>query len=48
METQDLEKTTTPIVLTTGIYDLLKAQIKSKKLSKTNEARLELELKNSI
>lgn len=47
METQDLEKTTTPIVLTTGIYDLLKAQIKSKKLSKTNEARLELELKNA-
>ncbi len=47
METQDLEKTTTPIVLTTGIYDLLKVQIKKKKLSKSNEARLELELKNA-
>ena len=47
METQDLEKTTTPIVLTTGIYDLLKVQIKKKKLSKSNEVRLELELKNA-
>lgn len=47
MENQDLETTTTPIVLTTGIYDLLKLQIKKKKLNKSNEDRLEKELKNA-
>lgn len=47
MENQDLETTKTPIVLTTGIYDLLKEQIRKKKLNKSNEARLEKELKNA-
>lgn len=47
MENQNLETTKTPIVLTTGIYDLLKEQIRKKKLNKSNEARLEKELKNA-
>lgn len=47
MENQILETTKTPIVLTTGIYDLLKLQIKKKKLNKSNEDRLEKELKNA-
>ena len=48
MENQILETTKTPIVLTTGIYDLLKLQIKKKKLNKSNEDRLEKELKNTL
>ena len=43
----NIELTTTPLVLTTGIYDLLKEQIKKKKLSRSNEEKLELELKNA-
>lgn len=43
----NIETTKTPIVLTTGIYDLLKEQIKKKKLNKANEERLEIELKSS-
>lgn len=42
-----IEITQTPIVLTTGIYDLLKEQIKKKKLNITNELRLEKELKSA-
>jgi regulator of nucleoside diphosphate kinase len=37
----------TPIILSRGIFDLLRAHIKSKKLSKYNEAKLELELKTA-
>lgn len=48
MNTQNIETTKTPIVLTTGIYDLLKEQIKKKRLTKLNEQKLELELKNAI
>lgn len=47
MKNQDFETTKTPIVLTTGIYDLLKEHIRKKKLNKTNEERLEKELKNA-
>lgn len=47
MENQDLETTKTSIVLTTGIYDLLKEHIRKKKLNKSNELRLEKELKNA-
>lgn len=47
MKNQDLETTTSSIVLTTGIYDLLKEHIRKKKLNKSNEARLEQELKNA-
>jgi len=36
----NIELTTTPLVLTTGIYDLLKVQIKKKKLSRSNEEKL--------
>ncbi|MGV3704641.1 MAG: GreA/GreB family elongation factor [Arcticibacter sp.] len=36
------------IVLSTGIYDLLKEQIRRRKLSKFNEEKLERELKNAI
>lgn len=48
MNTQNIETTKTPIVLTTGIYDLLKEQIKKKRLTKSNEEKLELELRNAI
>ena len=47
MKNQDLETTTSSIVLTTGIYDLLKEHIRKKKLNKSNELRLEKELKNA-
>ncbi len=43
----NLETTNTPIVLTTGIYDLLKNHIRKKRLNKSNEEKLEIELKNS-
>ncbi|MES2652144.1 MAG: GreA/GreB family elongation factor [Bacteroidota bacterium] len=43
----NLETTNTPIVLTTGIYDLLKDLIRKKRLNKSNEEKLEIELKNS-
>lgn len=42
-----VETTTTPLVLTTGIYDLLKEHIRKKKLNKLNEEKLELELRNA-
>jgi regulator of nucleoside diphosphate kinase len=47
MKNQDLETTTSPIILTTGIYDLLKEHIRKKKLNKSNESRLEKELRNA-
>jgi len=37
-----------PIILSRGIFDLLRAHIRSRKLSKYNEAKLELELKSAI
>ena len=37
----------TPVILTTGIYDLLKDHIRRKKLSKANEAALEAQLKKA-
>lgn len=36
-----------PMVLTTGLYDLLKDQIRRRKLSKTVEDALEIELKRA-
>lgn len=36
------------IVLSTGIYDLLKEQIRRRKLSKFNEAKLGQELRNAV
>lgn len=47
MKNQDIQVTKTSIILTTGIYDLLKEQIKKKKLNKLNEEKLEIELKNA-
>jgi len=35
------------IILSTGIYDLLKEQIRRRKLSKFNEAKLERELRSA-
>ncbi len=43
----NVETTNSPIVLTTGIYDLLKDLIRKKKLNKSNEEKLEIELRNS-
>lgn len=37
----------TPVVLTTGIYDLLKDHIRRKKLSRANEVALEQQLKKA-
>src|SRR5690349_4190752 len=37
-----------PIILSTGIYDLLKDQLRKRKLSKYNENKLSLELKSAI
>ena len=37
-----------PIILSTGMYDLLKEQLRKRKLSKYNEDKLTLELKNAI
>jgi len=37
----------TPIILSRGIFDLLRAHIRSRKLSKYNEAKLDLELKSA-
>jgi regulator of nucleoside diphosphate kinase len=42
----ETQVTKTPIILTTGIYDLLKELIRKKKLNKSNEDKLENELKN--
>jgi len=38
---------TTSIVLSTGIFDLLKDHIRRRKLSKFNQEKLELELRNA-
>ncbi|NEU10073.1 GreA/GreB family elongation factor [Flavihumibacter sp. R14] len=37
-----------PIILSTGMYDLLKEQLRKRKLSKYNENKLSLELKSAI
>lgn len=36
-----------PIILTTGLYDLLKEQIRTQRLSKYNEEKLALELRGA-
>ncbi|MDR6786597.1 regulator of nucleoside diphosphate kinase [Pedobacter africanus] len=45
--TNSIQILDTPVILTTGIYDLLKDHIRRKKLSKTNEAALEAQLKKA-
>ena len=42
-----IQNNDTPIVLTTGIYDLLKDHIRRRKLTKANEAALELQLRKA-
>lgn len=43
-----LKETVKPIILTTGIYDLLKDHLRTRKLSKYNEDKLILELRTAI
>lgn len=45
--TSNLKIDNTPIILSRGIFDLLRAHIRSRKLSKYNEAKLEMELKSA-
>jgi len=45
MNTTVIKLDNTPIILSRGIFDLLKSHIRTRKLSKYNEAKLELELK---
>lgn len=47
MNTASIKINDTPIVLSTGIYDLLKDHLRRRKLSKYNEAKLELELRHA-
>lgn len=47
MNTTEIENNKPSIVLTTGIYDLLKEQIRKRKLTRYNEEKLEKELKSA-
>jgi regulator of nucleoside diphosphate kinase len=47
MNTTAIKINNTPIILSRGIFDLLRAHIRTRKLSKYNEAKLELELKHA-
>ena len=47
MNNNSIQINDTPVVLTTGIYDLLKDHIRRRKLSKANQAALEIQLKKS-
>ncbi|ETZ21659.1 GreA/GreB family elongation factor [Pedobacter sp. V48] len=47
MNTALIKINETPIMLSTGIYDLLKDHLRRRKLSRYNEAKLELELKHA-
>lgn len=47
MNNESIKINETPIILSTGIYDLLKDHLRRRKLSKYNEAKLELELKHA-
>jgi regulator of nucleoside diphosphate kinase len=43
-----IKESAKPIILTTGIYDLLKNHLRTRKLSKYNEDKLILELRSAI
>ncbi|MES3018756.1 MAG: GreA/GreB family elongation factor [Bacteroidota bacterium] len=43
----EVKTSVTPIILTTGMYDLLKEELRKRRLSKYNEDKLMLELKNA-
>ncbi|WP_432714170.1 GreA/GreB family elongation factor [Pedobacter sp.] len=47
MNTTVVKLDQTAIILSRGIFDLLKSHIRTRKLSKYNEAKLELELKSA-
>lgn len=47
MNTTTVEETKTPIILSTGIYDLLKNHLRTRKLSRYNEDKLILELRSA-
>ena len=47
MNTTTVEETKAPIILSTGIYDLLKNHLRTRQLSKYNEEKLILELKSA-
>lgn len=47
MNNNSIQILDTPVILTTGIYDLLKDHIRRRKLSKANEAALEVQLKKA-
>lgn len=47
MNTTTVEETKVPIILSTGIYDLLKNHLRTRKLSRYNEDKLILELKSA-
>lgn len=47
MNTASIKINETPIILSTGIYDLLKDHLRRRKLSRYNETKLELELKHA-
>ena len=43
----EVKTSVTPIILTTGMYDLLKEELRKRRLSVYNEEKLKLELKNA-
>ncbi|WP_219223077.1 GreA/GreB family elongation factor [Pedobacter antarcticus] len=47
MQTTAIKITETPIILSRGIFDLLKDHLRRRKLSKYNEDKLELELRSA-
>lgn len=47
MDTTLVAQETTPVILTTGLYDLLKDHLRTHKLSKYNEEKLALELRGA-
>jgi regulator of nucleoside diphosphate kinase len=47
MNTTSIKTNQTPIILSRGIFDLLKDYIRRRKLSRFNELKLELELKSA-
>lgn len=47
MSNSSAKKNSKSIILTTGLYDLLKDQLRLRKLSKFNEEKLALELKSA-
>ena len=47
MNNNSIQNNDTPVILTTGIYDLLKDHIRRRKLTKANTAALEMQLRKA-